>query len=66
MVDLSWTMQVQRYVYRFIKLREIVHQMLLELPPDRQAYFIELIAGIDKSIRSDHNGTKDNADGDVK
>lgn len=64
--DRTWVAQIQRYLYRFIELGSITRQMLAELPPDRQHYYKELISGIDKTIRDRHNGTKDNANGDVK
>lgn len=57
---------LQRYLFRFIELKNITYEMMKELPPERQSYYTERIAGIDTRIRSIYHGTQGDANGTTK
>jgi hypothetical protein len=61
-VDMRWIKEANRYIFRCIMIGRLFWQMIKELPPDRQDYYIEMWRGIDNRIREEYHGTQDHPD----
>lgn len=58
-VDNRYLQSLQRYLFRFVALQSMFQEVLNELPPDRQRYYIERHRGIDTRVKEMYYGNQD-------